>query len=149
MFIADVITALACGFFIVWIVSFVFGTRGPWNSFLWFFLVVSIFAWAGGIWLVPFGPLWRGTSWLPIMLMGILIALLLAAVSPRNSRKPLTVQESVMANSNKAIVNGILWIVIIFLLIFGISHYRKHWQIIGGPIFMSMGIDVLLRRTSV
>ena len=126
MFIADLFVALAFGFFIVWLVSFVFGTRGPWNSFLWFFLVVSLFSWAGGIWLVPFGPLWRGTNWLPIIFMGILVALLLAAASPRTSRKRVTEQEKVEADTEKAIENGILWIVIILLLFFGISHYARY-----------------------
>jgi hypothetical protein len=126
MFIADLFVALAFGFFIVWITSFVFGTRGPWNSFLWFFLVVSIFSWAGGIWLVPFGPLWHGTNWLPIMLMGIFIALLLVAASPRPPRKSMTMQEKSTTNADKAIVDGIIWILIICLLIFAMGHYVRY-----------------------
>lgn len=126
MFIADLFVALAFGFFIVWIFFIIFGTRGPWNSFLWFFLLVSLFSWAGGIWLVPFGPLWHGSNWLPIVLMGILISLLLVAASPRPSRKRVTEQEKVVVDANKAIENGILWILIIILLFFGISHYARY-----------------------
>ena len=63
MFIADLLAALAFGLFIVWVVSIVFGTRGPWGSFLWFFVVVSLFAWAGGAWIIPFGPHWGGVGW--------------------------------------------------------------------------------------
>ena len=47
MFIADLFVALSFGLFIVWVISLAFGTRGPWDSFLWFFVVVSLFAWAG------------------------------------------------------------------------------------------------------
>jgi F0F1-type ATP synthase assembly protein I len=48
MFIADLLVALVFGFFIVWAVTSFFGTKGPWDSFLWFFLVVGLFAWFPG-----------------------------------------------------------------------------------------------------
>jgi hypothetical protein len=127
MFIVDLLVALGFGLFIVWIVSLVFGTRGPWGSLLWFFLVVALFAWAGGVWLVPFGPMWQGVSWLPIIFMGILAALLLTAASPRTPRRRMTAREEdrkdrADAESNVA-VDLIFWVVIIFLLVFALSHY--------------------------
>ena len=124
MFIVDLFVALVFGLFIVWIVSLAFGTRGPWGSLLWFFLVVSLFAWAGGVWLVPFGPMWGGIGWLPIIFMGILVALLLTAASPRTSRKRVTKQEKATADAeSKADVDAIFWILVICLLIFGVGHY--------------------------
>lgn len=130
MFIVDLLVALVFGLFIVWIVSRAFGTRGPWGSLLWFFLVVSLFAWAGGVWLVPFGPAWLGMSWLPIVFMGILVALLLTAASPRTPRRRMTAEEEdakarADAESNVA-VDVIFWVVIICLLIFALSHYAWH-----------------------
>jgi len=124
MFIVDLVVALAFGLFIVWIVSLAFGTRGPWGSLLWFFLVVSLFAWAGGVWLVPFGPMWGGIGWLPIIFMGILAALLLTAASPRTPRKRMVTQEKAAADAEtKAVVDAIFWILIICLVIFGLVHY--------------------------
>jgi hypothetical protein len=109
---------------IVWVVSLAFGTRGPWDSFLLFFLVVGIFAWAGGVWIVPFGPTWGGIGWLPIILMGVFVALLLTAASPRTPRKRLEPEEKDLAASEtRAVVDAIFWVLVICLLLFGLSHY--------------------------
>ena len=126
MFIADLIVALAFGFFIVWVVSFAFGTRGPWGSLLWFFLVVSLFAWAGGVWLVPFGPTWGGIGWLPIILMAIFVSLLLTAASPRTRRWRRRAEAQANANANsetRVVVDAIFWVLLICLLFFGFGHY--------------------------
>jgi len=127
MFIVDLVFALAFGLLIVWIVSIVFGTRGPWGSFLWFFLVVSLFAWAGGIWLVPFGPRLWGIGWIPIIFMGFLVSMLLTAASPRNPRwrRRRASQEGLTSEAGTRVaVDVIFWVLIIFLLFFGIFHYN-------------------------
>ena len=123
MFITDLFVALAFGFIIVWIIYFIFGTKGPWNSFLWFLLVVSLFSWAGGIWLVPFGPAWHGTNWLPIILMGILISLVLVAATPKAFRKRITGEEKVVVEAERAIFDGLIWILIASLLILAFGRY--------------------------
>jgi len=125
MFIADLLVAAIAGLCIVWIVSIAFGTKGPWNSLLWFFLVVSLFAWAAGVWIVPFGPRWGGVGGLPIICMGILIALILAAAGPRTSRKRLPPKEQEFVDANAA-VDVLLWICMLCLLMFGIGHYAWH-----------------------
>jgi hypothetical protein len=127
MFIIDLFVALAFGLFIVWIVSLAFGTKGPWGSLLWFFLVVSLFAWAGGVWLVPFGPMFWGIGWLPIIIMGFLVALILTAASPRTPRWRRASQEEVTSEAGtRAAIDVIFWVVIICLLIFGIGHYTSY-----------------------
>jgi hypothetical protein len=124
MFIVDLFVALIVGLIIVSVVSRAFGTRGPWGSMLWFFLVVSLFAWAGGVWLVPFGPIFWGIGWLPIIFMGFLVSLLLTAASPRTPRKRKNTQEEAIADADrKAVVDTIFWVLIICLLIFGFVHY--------------------------
>jgi hypothetical protein len=124
MFIADLIVALAFGLFIVWIVSLAFGTRGPWDSFLWFFIVVSIFAWAGGVWLVPFGPMWWGIGWLPIILMAFFVSLLLTAASPRTRRWRRAAEKKASGDAeNRVVVDTIFWVLLICLLFFGFGHY--------------------------
>jgi hypothetical protein len=123
MFIADMLVAMAAGVFIVWIVSTAFGTKGPWDSFLWFFAVVALFAWAGGIWIMPFGPRWGGIGWLPIIWMGILVALLLTSVSPRTSRKSTAATNKAAVAEHKADVDIVLWVLIVFLFIFAIGRY--------------------------
>lgn len=124
MFIADLIVALFVGLFVVWIVSFAFGTRGPWDSFLWFFVVVSLFAWAGGVWLVPFGPIWWGIGWLPIILMAIFVSLLLTAASPRTRRWRRAAEKKANADDEgRVVIDTIFWVLLICLLFFGLGHY--------------------------
>ena len=124
MFIIDLFVALVVGMIIVSIVSRAFGTKGPWGSLLWFFLVVSLFAWAGGVWLVPFGPMFWGIGWLPIIIMGFLVSLILTAASPRTPRWRRASKEEVTSEAGtRAVVDVIFWVVIIFLLLFAISHY--------------------------
>ncbi len=124
MFIADLVVALAFGLFIVWIVSLAFGTRGPWDSFLWFFIVVSIFAWAGGVWLVPFGPMWWGIGWLPIILMAFFVSLLLTAASPRTRRWRRAAEKKASGDAeSRVVVDTIFWVLLICLLFFGFGHY--------------------------
>ena len=130
MFIIDLFVALVVGMIIVSIVSLAFGTKGPWGSLLWFFLVVSLFAWAGGVWLVPFGPMFWGIGWLPIIIMGFLVALILTAASPRTPRWRKASQEEVTsAAGTRAAIDVIFWVVIICLLIFGLGHYTSYPRI--------------------
>ena len=127
MFIIDLFVALVVGMIIVSIVSRAFGTKGPWGSLLWFFLVVSLFAWAGGVWLVPFGPMFWGIGWLPIIIMGFLVSLILTAASPRTPRWRRASKEEVTSEvGTRAVVDVIFWVVIICLLIFGIGHYTSY-----------------------
>jgi hypothetical protein len=56
---------------------------GPRSGFFWFFLLVFLATWAGGIWLSPFGPNLWGVYWLPFLGVGLVAVLLLAAFAPR------------------------------------------------------------------
>jgi hypothetical protein len=77
----------------------VFRTRGPWSSLLLLFLVIFLASWAGGLWLSPIGPGFRGTYWIPFLISGLIIALLLAAAAP--SRREETTVELVDAEAQK------------------------------------------------
>ena len=56
--------------------------RGSWATALVLFGVLFLTSWAGGIWLHPVGPQIFGAAWMPFLLMGFVIALLIAAMSP-------------------------------------------------------------------
>ena len=80
--------ALSIGLAVALVWSALFDTHGPWNSFFWFFLVIFLFSWGGGFFVAPFGPLgWGGVAWLPLIFMGVFMALLLTAASPRSARR--------------------------------------------------------------
>lgn len=91
MFFLDMIYAL---FFAVLLTAVFFGlfrTRGPWASLVLFFLVIFLASWAGGAWIAPFGPVLWGISFLPFLLVGLIIALMLAAAAP-TQREESTVE---------------------------------------------------------
>ncbi len=52
-------------------------TGRVWAGFWVVFLIILLAAWAGGLWLTPFGPLFMGAHWLPVVIVAVLTALLL------------------------------------------------------------------------
>jgi hypothetical protein len=73
--------AIAIALIVVLLFSLVFRYRGPWNNVLWFFVVVLMGTWAGGVWLTPVGPAVGGFYWLPFLMAGLIVSLLLAATA--------------------------------------------------------------------
>jgi hypothetical protein len=87
MFFIDFLFALVFALIIAGIFAAAFGSRGPWESFLLFFIVLLLFTWAGGVWVTPFGPVLFGGYWLPFLIVAIVVALLLAAAVPPEDRR--------------------------------------------------------------
>jgi hypothetical protein len=125
MFIVDILVALCIGLALVWIVSLAFSTKGPWDSFLWFFVMVVLFTWVGGIWLVPFGPSWGGIGWFPFIFVGFLAVMVLTAASPRSYHRfvPGTKITPAPDNRGTIAVDLFFWALVICFLIFGTGHY--------------------------
>ncbi len=57
-------------------------TTPGWGLFLVFFFAI----WAGGMWVAPVGPTHFGVTWLPFLLIAILLGVLVVALSPRGHR---------------------------------------------------------------
>jgi hypothetical protein len=125
MIIADLLVAFAFALLIVWIFSLIFKSKGPWNSYLWFFLVVGLFAWAGGVWLMPFGPKWYGVGWMPILLMCFIAVLLVTAATSRSPRGIVKRKRNIVESEGKAALDIVFWLLIIFLVLLGSSHYSN------------------------
>ncbi len=125
MFIADLLAAIFLGVGLVFLLSMFFGTKGPWGSLLWFFIVVSLFAWVGGVWLRPYGPIYWGVGWVPIVVIGCAIAILLTAVSPRNPDHRFASTKHLKADieARNASVDVFFWFLVIFLVMLAMSHY--------------------------
>ena len=51
------------------------------------FWIIFLATWAGGIWVRPFGPSFRGIYWLPFLWIGIITVLILAVFYPRRIPK--------------------------------------------------------------
>ncbi len=67
--------------------------RVGWLFLAFIFFVVFLPTWAGGLWLKPFGPRLGGASVLGYVLVGVAVALILAAILPRPKAEPQTVRS--------------------------------------------------------
>lgn len=87
MNVFEIIAAFVFAAFIGLFFSFVFRIKGPWGKLWSFILVLFLIIWASELWVTPMGPTWQDVAWLPLLIVGIVTALLLAALSPRMPRK--------------------------------------------------------------
>jgi hypothetical protein len=97
-----------------------FRKGGPWNNFLPFFFVVFPASWAGGIWFSPLGPPIGDVYWLPYLIMGLIFALLLAAVTspfPRDTIVQFVEAGEKTPEKKKDLVLGIYFGIMIFALV--------------------------------
>jgi hypothetical protein len=115
--IAVFITALIVGLLVTAVFAAGFRRRGPWNSIIWFFLVVFLAAWAGGLWMQPYGPTLWGLSWLPMLMLALLFGLLLAATTPPPRRRtaPLPKTELREEEVSTVAIGTFFWILIVVL----------------------------------
>ena len=104
------------------------GLRGqPWGvGIVFFFLILFLATWAGGLWLTPVGPVMLGVPWMSFLLVALIVGLILVSLTPDSRRrrgKPLA-SEKVPAQSDTAIaVDVFFWILIGGLLIAIVARY--------------------------
>lgn len=129
MFILELMFAL----FFALILTLIFASgirRQGWGvGLLIFFMILFLATWAGGVWITPFGPLWWGVSWLPYLFVGLLIALLLAALLPADRIRPRAGggvrPEDRSQTETLATLDAFLWILMFGLLIAIIIAYLR------------------------
>jgi hypothetical protein len=56
--------------------------RGPWGKVWTFFIIILVAVIAAGLWVQPAGPVYQNIYYMPPLVVGILVALLLAAATP-------------------------------------------------------------------
>ena len=81
MLLVELMTALAVALLLTAIFAVGLRSRGLWRNWLIFFGLVSLAAWAGGVWLPPIGPAVVGVYWMPFLFVGLVVALLWAMTS--------------------------------------------------------------------
>ena len=136
-----VLGALLIAILLSVIFYYAFNIRGPWGSFWTFFLVLLLTVWAASLWVDPVGPVFWGIAWIPLFFVGLLFALLLAAIPTDYDRPPNKIEnrhaafrgrrepepdeiaESKEATRTAAAVSGIFWIFLLILLIVVIAGY--------------------------
>jgi peptidoglycan/LPS O-acetylase OafA/YrhL len=66
-----------------------FRRQGWGTALVFFFLILFLATWAGGMWVVPFGPIAWGVPWVAYLFVGIVIALLITALIPPVGDPPI------------------------------------------------------------
>lgn len=90
-------------------------SRGPW----WLFFAVVFFAsWAGALWVNPVGPVFWGIAWIPMAVVGLIFAFILAAVAAENPRKEVA-GHGVSSNgrTTAVVIGSFFWLLLISLFI--------------------------------
>ena len=130
--LAVFIIAFIVGLLVTAVFAAGFRRRGPWGSVVWFFLVVFLAAWAGGLWMQSYGPTLWGLYWLPMLTLALLFGLLLAATTPPTSRRtaPLERAEFHEGKAAAVAVGTFFWILIavfvLFILIRMLGRYSAY-----------------------
>ena len=119
MFIIEMTISLAIGLLLTALFGAGLRMRGPWESLFVFFCLVSLSAWAGGSWMSPHGPVLWGVSWVPFLVIGSVIALILAATPQRETSD----QQEKELEREEVILGNVFWILIGVLGAVIVAHY--------------------------
>jgi hypothetical protein len=105
--------------------SLIMRRRGYRKGLIWLFLLLFLGTWAGGLWLSPFGPSFRGVYWIPFIVIGVLLALVFASTLPlrvpKSRHETIDMLEDVEAKKDLQTytyisLNVAFWIIILLLL---------------------------------
>ena len=129
---AELITALVIAVTLASLAAGNLGRRGRRSGFFWFFLLIFMVTWAGGVWLMPFGPMIMGIHWLPFAVVGLIGAVLISLLAGR--RYPSSRHETIdllertrIANAHENMtyltLNAIFWATLFVLLAAVILRY--------------------------
>lgn len=121
----DVFIALLVALVLTWLFATALGSTGPWSGAWVFFAVLLLFMWAIGLWVRPIGPAVWGVYWLPYIVFGAIVALLIAGTAPvrGTGQPPDRVREPVRPHVDDATaeeatvvaVSVFVWVALIIL----------------------------------
>ena len=127
MFLADLLIAFLITIVLVAIFGIFVRGEAIGAGLFWFFLLIFLATWAGGIWLAPIGPPLFGVSWLGFLLVGLIFALLIMALLPPAAPRPRTpgeVREEVEAEAGAfAALNIFFWILLVGFIVAIVASY--------------------------
>jgi hypothetical protein len=93
---------------------------------IFFFLILFLATWAGGLWLTPIGPLWWGVPWFSFLLVSVVVGLLLAVMTPDRRRPPgsANARRRVQSEADTIVAIDIFfWLLLAGLLVAIAVHY--------------------------
>lgn len=125
----DLMLALAVGLVLTLVFAVGLRRRGPWASVVLFFLIVFLGSWAAGVWVGPRGPALWGVHWLPALMFGLALALLLAAAfpaaPPRRSRREQIELERKGAAPAVVAIDAFFVVLLVLLVAFVLFGYVR------------------------
>ena len=100
--------------------------RGSYAPLLIFFFILFMAGIASQYWIPPFGPVWYGVSWIPMLFIILIFTFLFAAPSPYERRSiTKTNDEKQAASAAAAAISIYVWLIFIILVIaILVGHFR-------------------------
>ena len=115
-------TGLGLAFIIAFVLTLILGKgikRYAFADLLGFFFVVFLATWAGGLWIQPVGPVMWGVSLTAFIMVGTIVALIMAASLPtprhRTGHAPRT-GGPIDSIHQESFLNVFLWVTILTLV---------------------------------
>ncbi len=95
-----------------------------------FFLILFLAGIAGGVWIVPFGPVLWGVAWMPVLFIILIFAFLFAVPSPYAEKRALAVHPAKENEENKVsqeakALSIFVWLILAFLVVAIFIGYMK------------------------
>lgn len=98
---------------------FILSLRGPWRGWWPFLLVLLLVVWASAYYIDPIGPEYWEVYWIPLIFVGLIIALLIASLpSSEDEAVESGVDETARSEGTASTgLSAFFWILIIILAI--------------------------------
>ena len=106
---------------------------GPMAGFLFFAVILFFAAWAGSVWITPIGTDQLGVPWMTMVLVGLIVAMIIAAVgAPAPAETTAPDEEGVEPPTTVGWGCGLLfWLTLAVLLIAAVARYT--WFVTPTP----------------
>jgi hypothetical protein len=128
MFVVDILFVLIIGVSLTALLGGGYRKRGG-SGILLFFLILFVGTWGIGVWITPMGPALYGGYWLSFLLVGIVIALLMAAIPgySEESQREMPVEDNgVTERKSVYAFNIFFWVLLVFLLVGIMAYYIQY-----------------------
>jgi Ca2+/Na+ antiporter len=124
MLILELLVALLVSLVLSAVFALATWKRGKRKGLVWLFLLIFFAIWAGGLWMRPFGPTFWGIHWLSFLLVGLVVALILAASQarpkPRGRNETIEVLEKMRQKREAEQVAWITLTIFFWVLLFSL-----------------------------
>jgi len=128
MVLPDFVFALIVALFLTYFFVVLLGLRGPWLGYFGFLAVLFLAIWAAVLWIRRAGPFAYGLYWVPAVVTGLVVALLLAAAGPPRKGKVETIHQVKEREQaiNRAALNLFWSVIALFALVILLGYLARN-----------------------